>query len=106
MVGSVIAFLTGYCVLFFKEGLLRNIYPYSVALTMIGFDTASYSGTSGKGSVPLGSHPPDSGNPDLPGNHAADHGSADRDVQGTGGCTRTREKELREKRDYPARGPA
>ena len=54
MVGSVIAFLTGYCVLFFKEGLLRNIYPYSVALTMIGFDTASYSGTSGKGSVPLG----------------------------------------------------
>ncbi len=54
MVGSVIAFLTGYCVLFFKEGLLRNTYPYSAALTMIGFDTASYSGTSGKGSVPLG----------------------------------------------------
>ena len=54
MVGSVIAFLTGYCVLFFKEGLLRNIYPYSATLTMIGFDTASYSGTTGKGSVPLG----------------------------------------------------
>ena len=53
MVGSVIAFLTGYCVLFFKEGLLRNIYPYSVALTMIGFDTSSYSGTSDKGSVLL-----------------------------------------------------
>lgn len=53
MGGSVIAFITGYMVLFFKEGLLRNIYPYSAALTMIGFDTASYSGTSGKGSIPL-----------------------------------------------------
>lgn len=53
MGGSVIAFITGYMVLFFKEGLLRNIYPYSAALTMIGFDTASYSGTSGMGSIPL-----------------------------------------------------
>lgn len=53
MAGSVIAFITGYMVLFFKEGLLRNIYPYSAALTLIGFDTASYSGTSGKGSIPL-----------------------------------------------------
>lgn len=53
MGGSVIAFLSGYCILFFKEGLLRNIYPYSAALTMIGFDTTSYSGTSGKGSIPL-----------------------------------------------------
>lgn len=53
MGGSVIAFITGYCVLFFKQGILRNIYPFSAALTMIGFDTASYSGTSGKGSIPL-----------------------------------------------------
>lgn len=53
MGGSIIAFITGYMVLFFKEGLLRNIYPYSAALTMIGFNTASYTGTSGKGSVPL-----------------------------------------------------
>lgn len=53
MGGAVIAFIAGYCVLFFKQGLLRNIYPFSAALTMIGFDTASYSGTSGKGSVPL-----------------------------------------------------
>lgn len=53
MGGSVIAFITGYMVMFFKEGLLRNIYPYSAALTMIGFDTTSYSGTSGKGSIPL-----------------------------------------------------
>ena len=40
-------------VLFFKQGLLRDIYPFSAALTMIGFDTASYSGASGKGSIPL-----------------------------------------------------
>lgn len=53
MGGAVAAFILGYCVLFFKEGLLRNIYPFSAALTMIGFDTASYSGTSGKGSIPL-----------------------------------------------------
>lgn len=53
MSGAVVAFIFGYCVLFFKQGLLRNIYPFSAALTMIGFDTASYSGTSGKGSIPL-----------------------------------------------------
>ena len=53
MGGALAAFITGYCVMFFKEGLLRNIYPFSAALTMIGFDTASYSGTSGKGSIPL-----------------------------------------------------
>lgn len=53
MGGSIIAFITGYMVLFFKEGLLRNIYPYSAALTMIRFDTASYTGTSEKGSIPL-----------------------------------------------------
>lgn len=53
MGGVIISFITGYAVLFFKQGLLRNIYPYSAALTMIGFDTTSYSGTSGKGSMPL-----------------------------------------------------
>ena len=53
MGGAVIAFIFGYCVLFFKQGLLRDIYPFSAALTMIGFDTASYSGTSGIGSIPL-----------------------------------------------------
>lgn len=53
MGGVVAAFIAGYCVLFFKQGLLRNIYPFSASLTMIGFDTASYSGTSGKGSIPL-----------------------------------------------------
>ena len=39
--------------MFFKSGLLRQIYPFSAALTMIGFDTSSYSGTSDKGSVLL-----------------------------------------------------
>lgn len=53
MGGSIIAFLAGYCILFFKSGLLRQVYPFSAALTMIGFDTASYSGTSDKGSVLL-----------------------------------------------------
>lgn len=53
MGGSIIAFVTGYMILFFKEGLLRNIYPYSAALTMIGFDMASYIGTSERGSVLL-----------------------------------------------------
>ncbi len=54
MSGSVFAFIAGYAVLFFKQGLLRNIYPFSAALTLIGFDTASCSGTSDKGSIPLG----------------------------------------------------
>ena len=52
--GSVFAFIAGYAVLFFKQGLLRNVYPFSAALTLIGFDTTSYSGTSDKGSIPLG----------------------------------------------------
>ena len=53
MTGSVVSFLAGYCVLFFKQGLLRNIYPFSAALTVIGFDTSNYSGTAEKGSIPL-----------------------------------------------------
>lgn len=53
MTGSVVSFLAGYCVLFFKQGLLRNIYPFSAALTVIGFDTSGYAGTSEKGSMPL-----------------------------------------------------
>lgn len=53
MSGSVVSFLAGYCVLFFKEGLLRNIYPFSAALTVIGFDTSDYAGTSETGSMPL-----------------------------------------------------
>ncbi len=53
MTGSVTAFLAGYCVLFFKKGILRNLYPFSAALTVIGFDTSSYTGAPEKGSMPL-----------------------------------------------------
>lgn len=53
MGGSVIAFITGYSVLFFKSGLLRQVYPFSAALIIIGFDTSSYSGTSDKGNILL-----------------------------------------------------
>lgn len=54
MGGSVIAFILGYCCMFFKEGMLRDIYPFSAALTLIGFDTADFAGTSDRGSIPLG----------------------------------------------------
>lgn len=53
MTGSVASFIAGYCVLFFKRGLLRDIYPFSAALTLIGFDTSSYTGAPEKGSLPL-----------------------------------------------------
>ncbi|MCM1135155.1 MAG: ABC transporter permease [Clostridium sp.] len=54
MGGSVAAFLAGYCCLFFKQGILRSIYPFSAALTMIRFDMSSYTGTTEKGSILLG----------------------------------------------------
>lgn len=54
MSGSVIAFIAGYCCLFFKQGLLRSIYPFSAVLTMIGFDMSSYNGATEEGSVVLG----------------------------------------------------
>lgn len=44
--GSVLAFLFGYSILFFKGGLLRNIHPFLAALNLAGFDTADYSGTT------------------------------------------------------------
>lgn len=53
MTGSVLSFIAGYCVLFFKRGLLRDIYPFTAALTLIGFDTSSYTGAPVKGSLPL-----------------------------------------------------
>ncbi len=53
MGGSVLAFLVGYCCLFFKQGLLRNIYPISAVLTLIGFDTTTYTGSKGAGDLPL-----------------------------------------------------
>lgn len=54
MGGAVAAFILGYCCMFFKEGIMRDIYPFSAAMTLIGFDTANFAGTSQMGSVPLG----------------------------------------------------
>lgn len=54
MGGSVAAFLLGYCVLFFKDGMLRNFYPFSAALTVIGFDTTSYVGAKEQSNLATG----------------------------------------------------
>ncbi len=54
MGGAMIAFLLGYCSMFFKSGLLRDIYPFLAALTVIGFDAASYIHSTGSANVPLG----------------------------------------------------
>lgn len=54
MGGSIIAFVLGYCSMFFKSGVLRNIYPFLASFTVIGFDTTSYINATGKGSIPLG----------------------------------------------------
>lgn len=54
MGGSIIAFILGYCSMFFKTGVLRNIYPFLAALTLIGFDTTSYINATDKASLPLG----------------------------------------------------
>lgn len=53
MGGAVAAFLAGYSVLFFKQGLLRDLYPFSAALALAGFDAASYVGTEGSGNLLL-----------------------------------------------------
>lgn len=42
MGGSIIAFVLGYCSIFFKGGVLRNVYPFLASLAVIGFDTTSY----------------------------------------------------------------
>ena len=54
MGGSIIAFVLGYCSMFFKSGILRNIYPFLAAFEVIGFDTTSYINASNKGSFALG----------------------------------------------------
>ncbi len=54
MGGSVIAFILGYCSMFFKSGVLRNIYPFLASFTVIGFDTSSYIAAECKASFPLG----------------------------------------------------
>lgn len=53
MGGSVLAFIAGYCCMFFKSGPLRSLYPFSAVLTLIGFDLDDYAGTTSPASVPL-----------------------------------------------------
>lgn len=54
MGGAIIAFVLGYCSMFMKSGILRNLYPFLAPFTVIGFDTARYTGAEGETSVPLG----------------------------------------------------
>lgn len=54
MGGSIIAFVLGYCSMFFKSGVLRNIYPFLASFTVIGFDTTTYINATSKESIPLG----------------------------------------------------
>ena len=53
LAGSVVAFLLGYAVLFFKGGLLRSVYPFLAAFTIAGFDTADFNGAREAASLPL-----------------------------------------------------
>ena len=53
LAGSVAAFLLGYAVLFFKGGLLRNVYPFLAAFAVAGFDTASFNGAKEAASLPM-----------------------------------------------------
>lgn len=52
--GSIIAFILGYCSMFFKSGVLRNIYPFLASFTVTGFDATSYIDAKSDASVPLG----------------------------------------------------
>lgn len=53
MSGAVIAFIAGYCSLFFKGGLLRNVYPFLAGLRLIGFDSSAWIGAQEAGSFAL-----------------------------------------------------
>ena len=54
MGGAIIAFVLGYCSMFMKSGILRNLYPFLAPFTIIGFDTARYTGANKEPSLPLG----------------------------------------------------
>ena len=54
MGGAVVSFLFGYCSMFFKSGLLRDLYPFLAGLTLIGFDSRSWINSDEPGSLPLG----------------------------------------------------
>ncbi|MDO5298606.1 MAG: ABC transporter permease [Clostridia bacterium] len=42
--GSIAAFFCGYSILFFKNGVLRSVYPFLAAFALVGFDTAEFNG--------------------------------------------------------------
>lgn len=42
--GSILAFLLGYSILFFKGGFLFSFYPFLAVLHLIGFDLQDYNG--------------------------------------------------------------
>lgn len=44
--GSILAFFLGYCMMFFKGGVLASVYPFSAALILVGFDMSAYAGTT------------------------------------------------------------
>lgn len=54
MGGAIISFVLGYCSMFFKTGLLRNIYPFLASFTVIRFDTTIFMNTTGTTSPTLG----------------------------------------------------
>lgn len=54
MIGSIIAFVLGYCSMFFKSDVLREVYPFLASLTVIGFDTASYINAESQSSTLMG----------------------------------------------------
>ena len=53
LAGSVATFLLGYAVLFFKGGLMRNVYPFLAAFAIAGFDTVDFNGAKEAASLPL-----------------------------------------------------
>lgn len=44
--GSLLTFFLGYCILFFKSGVLLSAYPFSAALVLAGFDMQAYNGAT------------------------------------------------------------
>lgn len=49
--GSIAAFFCGYSILFFKNGLLRSVYPFLAAFALVGFDTAEFNGAKVSASI-------------------------------------------------------
>lgn len=51
--GSILAFFMGYSILFFKNGALASVYPFSAALIAVGFDMSDYVGKTAARSMLL-----------------------------------------------------